>query len=354
MANPVVTQEPRSQSPLPSAFDRFRPDISAAMRERLDSDSVGAYPMLRYNMGWVDTEGNEAAARGGKALRPTLCLLACEAAGGNPEVAMPAAVSLEFIHNFSLVHDDIQDRDTTRWGRPTLWSVWGEPKALVAGNVLRAVADMALWELLELGADYTDAVAVTSLLTEGYLQMIEGQYLDVAFEGQHDITLPQYLDMIARKTGALIRCSMHIGAVIGSTDHEAAYAFREFGRSLGYVFQIRDDVLGTWGDEETFGKPVGSDIRRKKNALPIVHAMSQAKGSSSERLRSVYEHDNLDDADVDVVLEIMEEVGSKSYADALAVEHCERAIAAISHVEMSPESRAQIEGIADFLLVREH
>ena len=108
------------------------------------------------------------------------------------------------------------------------------------------------------------------------MEMIEGQYLDISFEGRHDIGMDDYRRMISRKTGALLRCSLNLGAAVGTDDAQTVAAFRESGRALGYVFQIRDDVLGVWGQEDVTGKPVGADIRRKKNSYPVVYAMENA------------------------------------------------------------------------------
>ena len=335
-------------------FRRYRRVIMEALRGGLASDDIHVYDMLRYYMGWVDVDGKPCVATEGKALRPTLCLFACEATGGHASQAIPAAVALEFIHNFSLIHDDIQDRDETRHHRPTVWAVWGVPKALVAGNILRVLADMSLAALVERGLEPERALAVIELLTEAYLEMIEGQYLDISYEGRPDIGISDYLAMISRKTGALIRCSMNLGALIGSNDAKTIEAFRACGQSLGYVFQIRDDVLGVWGNEETTGKPVGADIRRKKNSLPVVHAMSQAKGADRRVLREIYLSESLGDNDVEAVLDIMERVNTKEFAQGLAAEHCDQALEAIVGIELAPEVRGEAEELLHFLLVRQY
>ncbi|MDA1349835.1 MAG: polyprenyl synthetase family protein [Chloroflexi bacterium] len=339
---------------LPSVFQKYRIMLNSAMRAQLSTRGLAVYRMLEYSMGWADVEGQPVDAVSGKALRPTLCLLACEAAGGDPENALPAAVSLELIHHFSLIHDDIQDRDETRHHRRTLWAVWGEPKAIVAGNTLRVIADRSLWDLIERGVPYRSVVTAADLLTEAYLQMIEGQYLDLSFEGRPDITLDEYLTMISCKTGALIRCSMNLGAVIGSGAGEAVEAFRECGRSLGFVFQIRDDILGIWGDQKATGKPVGADIVRKKNSLPIVYSMSKAGGVDRAELQAIYRKASPDGRDVETVLDIMDTLGARAYAQGLASAHCTRALETLEAIDVPRESRAHIEEIARFLLVREH
>ena len=335
-------------------LQEYRPALNEALRSGLSQNGAHVYHMLRYYMGWVDVDGNACSATEGKALRPTLCLFACEAAGGHAGEAMPAAVALEFIHNFSLIHDDIQDRDRTRHGRETLWAVWGVPSALSAGNILRVIANMSLANLVEHGVEPDRALQVTELLTEAYLEMIEGQYLDISYEGRSDISIRDYMGMISRKTGALIRCSVNMGAMIGTRDLATIDAFRRCGRSLGYAFQVRDDFLGVWGDEGTTGKPVGADIRRKKNSLPVVYAMSQADGQDRRVLLEAYGKDSLDDDDVSVVLDVMEHTGAKDYSETLARQHGDEALEALADVELSPGARAHIEELVHFLTVRQH
>ncbi len=310
--------------------------------------------MLRYGMGWADPDGRPVEATTGKALRPTLCLFACEATGGDPRQALPAAVALEYIHNFSLIHDDIQDHDETRHHRATLWAVWGVPKAIVAGNVLRTVADVSLSELVPRGLSADDLIELTGTLTTAYLEMIEGQFLDLSFESRGDISLAEYLDMIARKTGALIRCSMELGSYLGSRDPATVDAFRECGRALGLVFQVKDDVLGVWGDPGSTGKPVGADVRRKKNSFPVVHAMAKASGADATTLQEVYGKPEPDDDDVEAVLGVMERLGTRRSAEELAARHSKQALDALAPVELEPGARRRIEELAHFLLVRDH
>ena len=310
--------------------------------------------MLRYYMGWVDPNGAPWNATEGKALRPTLCLLACEATGGSIRQSMPAAVALEFIHNFSLIHDDIQDHDETRHHRATLWAIWGVPKAMVAGNALRVVADSCLERLVSEGIEIDQALKVIGLLTEAYLEMIEGQYLDLSYEGRPDIGMDDYLGMISRKTGALIRCAVNMGAALGTRDEETLATLHEFGESLGYAFQIRDDYLGVWGEEATTGKPVGADIRRKKNSFPVVYAMSAATDEDLDTLKATYEKQELSDQDVETVLDVMDRMNVSDVANRLAADHCDAALEALNTAEIDPDIQREAEALVNFLVVRQH
>lgn len=354
LVNTPTSGPTAASPPLPAVFQRYQAALDSALRDRLSDDSSFVYSMLRYNMGWADIQGAPVSAAQGKALRPTLCLLTCEAVCGDFSLAVPAAAAFELVHNFSLIHDEVQDRDESRRHRPTLWTVWGDAKALSAGNVLRVVADVTIDRLQGEDASFRKVHSIGRVMTEASLEMIEGQYLDVSYEGRSDIGMKSYLDMIARKTGALIRSPMEVGAIMGANDQSVVDAFRECGRALGLVFQIRDDVLGIWGDEKTTGKPVGADIRQRKNSFPIVHAMSNADGARKRILDRVYDQESISDEDVDTVLEIMDGLGTRGFAHSLATEHCERGLECLEGVEIPPDARNDIEEMAVFLLIRQH
>lgn len=339
---------------LPHVFQKYRADIDDALHASLIQNEMLLHHMIHYAMGWDGVDRKVRFTTDGKALRPTLCLLTCEANGGQVSAALPAAVSLELIHRFSLIHDDIQDRDETRHHRPTLWAVWGEPRSLIAGNTLKVIADMAVWGLVTQGLDFENALMAAGILTEAYLLMIEGQYLDISYEGRPDISVQNYLDMISRKTGALIQCSLTLGALIGTQDVDIVNAFSKCGRSLGFVFQIRDDILGIWGNEESTGKPVGADIRRKKNTLPVVYTMSQADGVDAVLLREVYRDTSVTEKGISSVLEVMGKVNAMEFAQNLASKHAEQAIQALESTELAASSKEEMEELIHFLLIREH
>ena len=309
--------------------------------------------MLKYALGWVDQSGLPIQTQQGKRLRPTLCLLACEATGGSPTKALPAAAALEFIHDFSLIHDEIQDRDETRHHRPTIWTIWGDAKALVAGNILRLVADIAIWDSTDSKNEQSPNLNLAIRLTQAYLEMIEGQYLDLYYEGRHDISVENYMAMISRKTGALIRCSLVAGALIGTQKPEILKAFEVSGRAFGMVFQIRDDYLGIWGQESATGKPVGADIRRRKNAFPFVYAMSKASKKDKNELLSIYKMPDVGETDVKAALGIIEKQGSRDEAQDLAKYYSDKALMALSDIELEPRAKRDIEELAHFLLVRD-
>ena len=184
--------------------------------------------------------------------------------------------------------------------------------------------------------------------------MIEGQYLDITLEGRLDVDLSGYVNMISRKTGALIGCSMELGAIFGARESSLAERFRRAGRALGLVFQIRDDILGIWGSNEATGKPVGADILRKKNSLPVVYTLKQATGDARDALLDVYRKPAIEEPDVATVLEVMDRFHARSFAQGLAEEKCAIALAELSRLDMSLDARRAIDELVGFLLVRDH
>ena len=340
----------------PAMFARYKNRVEDELsRSALGSDSVGVYILLRYHMGWVDRWGNRAGSpiSQGKALRPTLCLFACEALSQDFTRAMAAAAALELIHNFSLIHDDIQDQDTERRHQPTAWRVWGMPKALVAGNAMQCAGDLAL-----LSTDYRDPsseipVRVSQLLTDNYLEMIEGQCLDLSFESRTAITTEEYLDMIARKTGALIRSGLEIGALAATGDAAAFRAFSQFGDCLGRAFQIRDDFLGIWGDESATGKATGNDIRRRKKSFPVVFALNHASPRSRSDLLEIYSRPELDEDDVARVMSVLDEAGAREHSQRIIDDNAADALKALDQVSLPSWARDEADGLVDYLARRE-
>lgn len=338
-------------------FTRYKSSIEGELSLAMPaSEGADVCLPMNYHLGWVDQRGAPVpnGASQGKALRPTLCLFACEALAGSYGQAIPAAAALELIHNFSLLHDDIQDRDLERRHQPTAWSVWGIPQALVAGDAMHSTGDLAALRCAELGVAESTVVRVSGILTDSYLAMIEGQCLDLEFESRTDITSDEYLYMIACKTGALIRCGLETGALLAQGDEAAVRAFARFGEGLGRAFQIRDDYLGIWGDEATLGKATGNDIRRRKKSYPVVFSLERASGASLDELRRIYDQQELGDDDVERVLAILEEVGAREDSKAVTESAANRALEALAPLSLPDWAVAEAEELVEFLARREY
>ena len=335
-------------------FDRYREHLEAALADAVPA--LQRHPvntLLRYHLGWSDPDGvpSPTPASQGKALRPTLCMFACEALQGEPAHAAPAAAALELIHNFSLVHDDIQDQGLERRHQPTVWALWGTSRALVAGDAMQSLGDLAILHCDDAVSSNT-AVRVSQLLTRSYVEMIEGQCRDLQFEQRETIGTDEYLDMIALKTGALIRSSLVIGATVATHDADTIHGVARFGRAIGRLFQIRDDYLGIWGDEAITGKSTDSDIVQRKKSYPIVYAFQQADGVNREELLRLYDQESLDEADVDHVLHILEDIGAAAQTDYLTEMTAQEARAALAALELPPWAADDADRLIDFMAYR--
>lgn len=345
---------------LPDSFARYRQELDGRLHSLLTSGlPPGSHPeelhrMLRYHLGWEDAQGRPMGAVSGKALRSTLCLLACEASGGDWRRALPAAAALELVHNFSLVHDDIQDRDPERRHRPTVWRVWGEAQAINAGDALLALGGLAVLELATEGIPAERALEAARIMDRATLEIVEGQALDLSFEERLDVTEDAYLEMIEKKTGALFDCALRLGGLVGSADPAVAEALGRCGRLLGVAFQIRDDMLGVWGAENRTGKPPAADIRNRKKSLPVVYALARSGGATAAELRRIYSQPRLSDADVSMVLGALESVGAQAYCRRAAEERRERALEELAGAGLRQAPAQELRQVADFLLERDY
>ena len=338
---------------IPEMFDRYRPAIEGVIRRVTQGNDGLLYRMMRYHLGFEDEEGIPQNKEIGKAFRPTLCLFACEAAGGDWQHALPAAAAIELVHNFSLIHDDIQDKDDFRRHRPTVWYLWGYPQGINAGDGMRELANSILFDLEKMGVAQKKILTAFRILNDSSSEMISGQTLDLSFESRLDVTVNDYLDMIGKKTGSLIECSFHMGALLGTDDQNCISAFSKCGRILGLAFQVRDDILGVWGDESATGKSSATDIRRKKKSLPIVYALEGSTGEVRSELTRLYGLKQLDDHDVASVLSILDELGAKAYAQGIVEEKCSQALSNLTDIKLSQWDQEEIKKLSAFLLNRE-
>ncbi len=282
------------------------------------------YGQMEYHLGWRDSDLTPARRGSGKMLRPTLLLLSADLAAGHIGLGQaerqdllgrigPAAACLEFVHNFSLIHDDIEDGDEERHHRATVWKVWGIPQAINTGDGLFALARMGLWQLVDVGISAPVVIHLAALLDQVCLELCEGQHLDMRFEGRQDISEAMYLDMISRKTAALMAGATEFGACLGApqaTELQAELA--RFGRALGIAFQLRDDLLGIWAAGQ-LGKTDAGDLRRKKMSLPVIHAVQTADDTDRATLTRIMDTTGpTSEEDIGLALAILERTGARS------------------------------------------
>jgi geranylgeranyl diphosphate synthase type I len=336
-------------------FEKLDGYLSAIETEMRDSVSASGdalapfYGMISYHLGWVNQSFSPGPQESGKRLRPLLCLLSCEACGGDWRQALPAAASIELIHNFSLIHDDIEDNSQQRRHRPTIWSLWGEAQAINVGDGLFAVSRLALQRLGERGISPEKVLRAFRIVDQTCLDLTEGQYLDLAFEKEEVVTVEMYLDMIGKKTGTLMGCATQLGALLGTDDEGIIESYRSFGHQLGLLFQIVDDVLGIWGAGEATGKGVGEDIVNRKKSLPVVYAIQQ-----SDELREIYQQEQMGETEQQAVMETLDSLSARDYTQSMAGSHLALALDALAATGFQNHAQDSLREIARFLLDRQY
>ncbi len=337
---------------LSESFTSYRSTVRVELKNIIDSCSPPLRNILRYHMGWQDEHGHSCSSESGKFIRSTLCLLSCQAVGGDTSPVMPAAAAVELVHNFSLIHDDIEDASCERRHRPTVWKLWGQSQAINAGDVMFTLAYLALLNLKEKGIADEKVASSIKMLSLACLELCEGQYLDVEYENRLDIAIEDYLDMAAKKTAALFAVSTSLGAYLGSEDSKLVDSFHLFGKELGIAYQICDDILGIWGAEESIGKSAG-DISQKKKTLPVVYALQNSDGEAGKRLEKLYSQKSIKGEDIKEVTEILDQLGARDYAENLAEQYYGKALAHLEATRLDTSKQAPLRETACSLLKRD-
>ncbi len=330
---------------------RYLAAIDAAMRQVIDSiplnDSEDFRTMLRYPLGWVDEHNQPYPQQTGKRIRPILLLLSAEAAGGDWHAALPAAAAVELLHNFSLIHDDIQDDSDIRHGRPTVWKIWGRANAINAGDALFASAYHALNQLAATNLDAQVILSVWAIFNRTNLELTRGQHLDMRFETQTVVSVEEYVSMIGGKSAALVSACAQMGALIGSGDEVLAAHFAAFGRDLGIAFQIRDDILGIWGKPDVTGKSAATDILSRKKSLPVLYGLAQ-----SDALVELYRRPAFSNADVDEAVRHLDAVQAQEYAIEHETRYFRGAIDALEAADLPGKAAQGLLSLAEALFQR--
>lgn len=311
------------------------------------------YQVIAYHFGWVDETFRPTNAASGKRFRPLLCLRCCVAAGGDPAQAAWVAAAIELLHNFTLIHDDIQDRSETRRHRPTVWWLWGDAQAINAGDALFTLSQLAALE----AARRLETDRGTELLrrfNDTTLRIVEGQVLDLSFESQEAVEADAYLTMIERKTAALVAFAAWAGATMAGASPEQAEGFHEFGRLLGLGFQLQDDYLGIWGDPALTGKPHGDDLRRRKKSLPIVNLLQRASPVDRRRVQELWAgRRDLPPEAVDEILALLDRYDVQASVRAEVRDYHEAASRLLEKLVPDPVRARPLQELVERLVIRE-
>lgn len=332
---------------LPQFLMRYRDAIENGLRVAIGDEISPLTAAARYVLGWESPEGH-ATSPGGKRIRPALCLFAAEAFGGSVEDALPGAVAVELVHNFSLVHDEIQDRDAERHHRPTVWALLGEAQAINVGDFLYTRAIRALTG----GADHPGRrLAALAILNDAIERMIQGQWRDIAFESDQFVSERDYLEMVAGKTGALLGAPLAIGATLAGAPASTADILRQWGITVGLAFQARDDYLGIWGNPDRTGKSNVNDIARRKKTLPIIQGL--ARPGTGAVIRDAYLSEAPTSEQIARVVESLEmsniHVRVAEYASRYAAE----ADALLDRIALPETTRDQFRELASYFAERD-
>jgi geranylgeranyl diphosphate synthase type I len=303
------------------------------------------YSMMAYHLGW-EGEGSGPDARG-KRIRPMLVLLSCSAAGGDWRNALPAAASVELVHNFSLIHDDIQDNSPLRRGRETVWKRWGIAQAINAGDAMLTIAHLTLLKL-EKSCSPEQTLLAAHTLQQACLELTKGKYLDLAFEAREELSIEAYWLMVKGKTASLIGACTELGAISAACPDERRTAFREFGLYLGLAFQAQDDILGIWGDAALTGKSSDSDLLAGKKSLPVIFGMHQ-EGPFNER----WSRGSIQPGETEALAKQLEKEGAREYTQEAASQMTTKALNALEEARPEGEASLALAELADRLLRRD-
>ena len=312
---------------------------------RLDAPRTKPFhEMLTYHMGWTgEGAGPEAT---GKRIRPLLVLICTASCGASWQLALPAAAAIELVHNFSLVHDDIQDNSDKRRGRTTVWVKWGMPMGINVGDALFVMSNQAIIDLKENYPAET-VVKAAEILHNTCLDLTRGQFLDMSYEKKNELGVDDYWPMVSGKTAALLSACCHIGSLLGGADDAKQDAYRSFGHYLGLAFQVEDDILGIWGDEAVTGKSAANDLIEGKKSLPVLAGLG-SKGKFAAR----WKQGPIQAEEVEELARILAAEGGYEAAVEAAKQMTDLALMSLREADPQGEAGEALFELADKLLKR--
>jgi geranylgeranyl diphosphate synthase type I len=333
---------------VPAALVRARRALDPALRQRVERMPPDVRRVVAYHLGFTDVDGRPVDGDGGKALRPALAFLSAEAVGAPAEVALPGAVAVELVHNFSLLHDDVMDHDLERRHRPTAWALFGMGPAIITGDALMVEAVAALID----PPSSKGSLAATALTT-ATARMIAGQAEDLSFASRLDVSPDECREMSARKTGALLSCAASIGAILAGGSDAAVRALSAFGLHLGLAFQAVDDILGIWGRPDVTGKPVAGDLREHKKTFPVSLALASER-PDRDRLADLLARGALSEDEVALAADLVERCGGRSGCVAEVERQMDLSLRALERASLQRSATDQLSEIVDFVGAREY
>lgn len=289
---------------------------------------------------------------GGKRLRSILCLAVCESLGGDTEDALPFAVAIEIAHNALLVHDDMEDGDIIRRGKPSIWIKYGIPHGMNIGDGMYFKAYESFINAKKLPAQ--KVVKLSEIFTETLMRIIEGQNMEFNFRARDDVTAEEYEEMVWRKSGTLITASLIGAATIAEAPDKVIKVLKEYGRKIGIAFQIKDDILNLIGDQEKYGKEIGGDIKEGKKTLVMIHCLSHCDKNERKKLLEILKKSRkaVTKDDVKLAMVLVKKYGSIEFAGGHSTELIQKAKQLLTKID-NVKLKNILEEFADFMVKRE-
>lgn len=328
--------------PAPPTIDDLSALIDARLNEIVSARELPFYQMMGYHLGWESAPGHQDSPISNSRDHGVACLLACQAAGGDVEVALPAACSVELVDSFSQIHDDVQGGHPKRGSRDAVWWVWGPAQAINVGDGMHALARLAMFQLAERGVPAATTFRAVQMIDEAGLALCEGRFQDLEAQERIDTSISSYMEMAASKTGALYSCAMALGGLVASADETVVGALGECGAKLGVAVQIRDDLDELWHGGDGRGS-AGDEVLNKKKLLPVVYALEQADIREKRRLGEIYLKRVLEPDDVVAVRASLEELGARQYCEETVAAYRRQAESALDVPGVSPEGASAIK-----------
>lgn len=330
------------------AIGQYGEPIENELKKIFEERDGLLYKMIQYQLGWIGEDGTSIDEWEGRRLHPNLCLAACESLGGNLTTAATCATAIEFMYNFSLVHDDVQDGTPNRRDKPTLWWLWGPAQAINAGNGLHALARLSLMRLKKNGIADSVVMKAMQILDDACLKLCEGQHMALEFQERLDVSTDAYFNMVKGKTGALMSCAMQLGALTATQDENTIEAFGECGIQIGTAHQIKSDVLDLWERRET--DVHSGELLTKKKTFPIVWTLENGDFKLKRELGSIYFKRVLNKEDLNNIVSLLDSVNAKKTSKDTIETYYAQVLNRLKDLEMSSAGRDNMMNIVNFMI----
>ena len=323
--------------------------VDTELANIIGSHDMPLYDMMHHHMGWANSADAPRQVSSRDRLHGVLCLLSCQAAGGDIEEALPGAAALELVHKFTQIHADVETGNPKRDNRDAVWWVWGPAQAINAGDGMHALARLALFQLSEGDVSLDTTFKAIQLLDEAGLETCEGRFLELEAQEMLSLSVEKYLSIVAGKTGALVACAMKLGALIARKDDVTLQPFGDYGRQLGIAMQIRSDLDALWGENRSDAEP-NADVMNKTKLLPIIYALESASATQKRRIGEIYMKRVLEPSDVEKLKQVLDEGGARERTQQLADEYYNQALSSLEAADIEDSGRTELARFSSWLI----